>query len=70
MGRRSLEPERQPNTQIGELKWITEDDLAAANVAIPELSGSVFAMGLGPSQRPNAAGTVNVDFVGTAYWHF
>ena len=54
------------NTKIGERKWITEDDLAAANVSIPELSGSRFAMGLGPGTD----GTVNVNFIGTSYWQF
>lgn len=55
-----------PNTKIGELKWITEDDLTAANVAIPALAGYRFAMGLGPGKD----GTIVARFVGTAYWYF
>lgn len=58
------------NTKIGERKWITENTLNIRKVVVPALSGSRFAMGLGPSSRPNADGTVNVDFVGTYYWHF
>lgn len=57
---------RSTNTKIGESEWITEDDLAAANVAIPKLSGSRFAMGLGPG----TAGSIRANFIGTAYWHF
>ncbi len=57
---------RNTNTKIGEEKWVTEDDLAAAKVAIPELSGSRFAMGLGPGTD----GTIVTVFVSTNYWHF
>ena len=61
---------RTSNTKIGERKWITENTLETRNVVVPDLSGSRFAMGLGPSPTGNADGTVNVDFVGTSYWHF
>ena len=57
---------RTTDTKIGEKKWVTANTLGVSNVAIPALSGSRFAMGLGPGTD----GTVNVDSVGTAYWHF
>lgn len=59
-----------PDDKIGELKWVTADDLSAANVAVPALSGSRFAMGLGPAPATNADGTVTVDHVATSYWYF
>lgn len=47
-GKRCWNLSATPDAKIRKLKWVTEDDVVAAGVAIPALSGSRFAMGLGP----------------------